>query len=65
MDYQLAVLFLLFPVAFVAFHFGRLSKEYPPEEEMIKRIVDSRVEKGKREKIEAELATEFNRRAAS
>jgi hypothetical protein len=64
MDYQLIVLLSLIPAGVVCFQFGRATKEYPSEEEMIRLIVAGRIEGRIRKEVEAELSAEINRRTA-
>jgi hypothetical protein len=52
-------------VGMIAFNVGRWSVTEPKEEEIIRRIVASRIEKRVREQVEEELARELNRRAAT
>lgn len=64
MDYQIIALFLLIPVAAIAYHVGQMSKEYPSEEEMLRMIVERRIVARVRDEIEDALKTEINRRSA-
>jgi hypothetical protein len=64
MDYQLLSFVILFPVAIAAFSVGARSKEYPSEEEMMRRIIQARVERRIKAEVEAAIADEINRQVA-
>lgn len=64
MDHQLLSYLLLIPVAIMGYSMGWQTKEFPSEEEMIRRIVDSRVRARIEKEVEAEVATEIAKRAA-
>jgi hypothetical protein len=64
MDYQLLSFAVLIPVAIVAYSAGAWSKEYPSEEEMMRRIIRARVERRIEAEVEAAISDEINRQAA-
>lgn len=64
MDWQMISLVGLFPAFVFGFAFGRGSVEYPSEEEMLQRIIRSRIEKRIREEVETAVKNEVNRQAA-
>jgi hypothetical protein len=59
----LVILPVIFFVGFLAFQAGQWSKEYPPEEEMISRLVNARAERHVRKWTAAEVEREIEESA--
>lgn len=64
MDQMLIFIPIVVFVGWAAFNAGMAYKSYPSEEEMIRRIVESRVKNRTQREVEAEVAAEIDRKAA-
>lgn len=64
MDLLVFILPLCIFVAMVAFSFGQYTKDYPTEDEMMRRIVAGRVKARIEREVESAIAEEISRQAA-